>query len=75
MYGDIVHKAVINAGDSISGITIHYVNKMYDEGDIIFQAQCEVDPSDTPVTLANKVHALEYIHFPKIIEELISGLP
>jgi phosphoribosylglycinamide formyltransferase-1 len=75
MYGDAVHRAVISNGDRTSGITIHYVNQRYDEGDIIFQAQCEVDPSDTPLSLAAKVHALEYLHFPKIIEELIRTLP
>jgi len=75
MYGDAVHKAVIKARERISGISVHYVNQRYDEGDIIFQAQCEVDPSDTPDTLAAKVHALEYLHFPKIIEELIWALP
>jgi len=75
MYGDAVHRAVISNRDRISGITIHYVNQRYDEGDIIFQAQCEVDPSDTPLSLAAKVHALEYLHFPKIIEELIRSLP
>ncbi len=74
MYGDAVHRAVIEAGDHISGITVHYVNRSYDEGDIVFQAQCEIDPSDTPGTLADKVHALEYLHFPRIIEELVSAL-
>ncbi len=71
MYGDAVHKAVIANHDRESGITIHYVNKMYDEGDIIFQARCNVDPGDTPESLAQKVHALEYMHFPLVIEELL----
>ena len=75
MYGDIVHKAVIANRDKKSGITIHYVNKQYDEGDIIFQERCKVDPSDTPDTLAAKVHTLEYAHYPKIIEELVVKLP
>ena len=60
MYGEAVHKAVIANHDKESGISIHYVNKSYDKGDIIFQARCKVDPSDTPESLAEKVHALEY---------------
>jgi phosphoribosylglycinamide formyltransferase-1 len=71
MYGDRVHKAVIANGDKESGITIHYVNKYYDEGDIIFQARCKVAPSDTPALLATRVHALEYEHYPGIIEKLL----
>ena len=74
MYGSKVHEAVIRNRDPESGITIHYVNESYDEGDIIFQVKCKVDPSDTPDTLAEKVHALEYEHYPKIIEELVVKL-
>jgi len=75
MYGDAVHKAVIANHEPESGITIHYVNGMYDEGDIIFQARCNVDPADTPESLAQKVHALEYIHYPLVIEELLLREP
>ncbi len=75
MYGEKVHRAVIEKQDRESGITIHYVNRNYDEGNIIFQAKCRVDRSDTPETLASKVHALEYEHFPGIIEELVKNLP
>lgn len=71
MYGDKVHKAVIESGEKLSGITIHYVNENYDEGAIIFQATCPVSESDTPGALAEKVHALEYTHYPKIIEEVV----
>jgi len=74
MYGDVVHKAVIANRDSESGITIHYVNRNYDDGDIIFQAKCKVEPSDTPDSLATKIHSLEYEYFPKVIEELILKL-
>jgi phosphoribosylglycinamide formyltransferase-1 len=74
MYGDRVHRQVIENGDRESGITIHHVNENYDAGDIIFQARCRVDPSDTPETLAAKVHELEYLHYPRVIEEMISGL-
>ena len=75
MYGDAVHKAVIANHDKESGITVHYVNKQYDKGDIIFQSKVKVDPSDTPEMLAGKVHALEYIHYPEIIENLVTKLP
>jgi phosphoribosylglycinamide formyltransferase 1 len=71
MYGDKVHFAVIKDGERESGITIHFVNESYDEGDIIFQARCKVDTNDTPFTLAQKVHLLEYQYYPRIIEELI----
>jgi len=71
MYGDRVHLAVKNAGDLETGITIHYINENYDEGDIIFQSFCDVLPEDTPDDIANKVHALEYEHYPKVIEETI----
>jgi len=75
MFGDRVHEAVIRSGDRQSGITIHYVNSNYDEGDIIFQAVCPVNDGDTPADLASRIHALEYMHFPVVIEELVSKLP
>jgi phosphoribosylglycinamide formyltransferase-1 len=71
MYGDKVHQAVIEAGELESGISIHYVNEHYDEGEIIFQAKCEVAVTDTYEDVATKVHDLEYEHFPKVIESLI----
>lgn len=71
MYGDNVHKKVIEMGDSTSGITIHYVNEKYDEGEIIFQESCNVLPNDTYEDVAQKVHKLEYAHFPRVIEEVI----
>jgi len=70
MYGSRVHEAVAEAGVSESGITVHYVNNNYDEGNIIFQAKCPVIPTDTPDMIADKVHALEYEHFPKVIEKI-----
>ncbi len=75
MYGDIVHESVIASREKVSGITIHYVNGKYDEGDIIFQAECSVEPSDTPESLASRVHALEYEHYPRVVEELVAKLP
>ncbi|WP_251623437.1 phosphoribosylglycinamide formyltransferase [Odoribacter lunatus] len=74
MYGHHVHEAVIAAKEKKSGITIHYVNQHYDEGNTIFQACCDITPEDTPDTLAQKVHALEYEHFPHVIIETISTL-
>jgi phosphoribosylglycinamide formyltransferase-1 len=74
MYGDHVHNTVIKNGEKESGITIHFVNESYDEGDIIFQARCKIDSSDTPDSLAQKIHLLEYQHYPKIIERLILKL-
>jgi len=71
MYGDRVHKAVVESGERESGITIHYVNENYDEGNIIFQAVCEVETTDTYKDVAQKVHELEYLHFPKVIEEVV----
>jgi len=71
MYGDFVHKAVIANKEKESGITIHFVNDKYDEGAIVFQAKCCIEESDTPESLAQKIHHLEYEHFPKIIEKVI----
>jgi phosphoribosylglycinamide formyltransferase 1 len=71
MYGMRVHEAVIQSGDRESGITIHQVNKNYDEGQIIFRAKCNVEPMDTPESLAEKIHQLEYRHFPVVIESVI----
>lgn len=71
MYGNNVHNAVKNAGEKETGITIHYINENYDEGDIIYQAMCEVADLDTPQDIANKVQNLEQMHFPKIIEEIV----
>lgn len=74
MYGLHVHQAVISGGDKESGITIHYVNDKYDEGNIIFQEQCKIDPGDTPEKLAEKIHQLEYKYYPQIIEKIIRSL-
>jgi phosphoribosylglycinamide formyltransferase 1 len=75
MYGEYVHKAVLANNENESGITIHYVNRFYDEGNIIFQAKCRVMPGDTPESLASRVHELEYAHFPEVIENLIKKFP
>jgi phosphoribosylglycinamide formyltransferase-1 len=74
MYGMNVHQAVIDAGDKESGITIHYINDEYDAGDIIFRASCPVLPGDTPEQLAKRIHLLEYEHYPRVIEGLLSSM-
>jgi len=74
MYGDAVHKAVIENREKESGITIHFVNNEYDKGAIIFQAQCVVEPHDDYASLADKIHSLEYEHFPRVIEEIINKM-
>jgi phosphoribosylglycinamide formyltransferase-1 len=73
MYGEAVHQAVLNAGDSKSGITIHYVNEHYDEGATIFQATCPVFSNDTSHTLATRIHELEHAHYPRVIEEVVTA--
>ena len=73
MYGSRVHEAVIAAGESKSGITIHWVDANYDEGDIIFQAECTIEAGDSPEILAQKIHALEHQHFAPVIEKLLRG--
>ena len=74
MYGKRVHEAVIAARESESGITIHYVDEHYDNGDIIFQAKCPVLGTDTPETLAKRIHELEHRHFPLVVEKVIKEL-
>ncbi|MEP7141481.1 MAG: phosphoribosylglycinamide formyltransferase [Ferruginibacter sp.] len=71
MYGDKVHEAVLAAGEKESGITIHYVDELYDHGNIIFQAKCAIDENDTADTLAQKIHLLEHGHYPEVIEGLL----
>ena len=71
MYGHHVHEAVKAAGEKETGITIHLVNEKYDEGKILFQASTVLNSTDTPETIANKVHALEYKHYPEQIEKWV----
>ena len=71
LYGNHVHEAVINAGEKESGITIHYVDEIYDHGDPIFQEKVLVEPGDTPELLSKKIQALEHLHFPRIIEQVV----
>ncbi|WP_226391204.1 phosphoribosylglycinamide formyltransferase [Penaeicola halotolerans] len=71
MYGHHVHEAVKAASESESGITIHLVNEHFDEGKILFQAAVQLEPTDSPEMIAQKVLELEHKYFPKIIEDLL----
>ena len=71
MYGDRVLESVLASGDKKSGITVHLVDEIYDEGRILFQAKCDVLPGDTAELLATRIHSLEHTHFPRVIEEYI----
>lgn len=73
MYGHHVHEAVITAGEKESGITIHYVNEVYDEGRIILQARCTVSDTDDTISLAQNIHKLEHYFFPRTIEFLLNS--
>ncbi|AZQ43375.1 phosphoribosylglycinamide formyltransferase [Nonlabens ponticola] len=72
MYGKHVHEAVVQNGEAQSGITIHYVNEHYDEGAIIKQATCDLQPDDNAQEVASKVLALEHKYYPQVIENLLS---
>lgn len=74
MYGEHVHQAVVQNKESESGITIHWVNKDYDEGDIIYQAKCQIDPRDDAAAVAAKVHQLEYQFYPAVIEKSLLSI-
>lgn len=71
MYGHHVHEAVKAANESVSGMTIHYVNAHYDEGNIIYQATCALDAADSVGEIAAKVLALEHQYFSKVIESTL----
>jgi phosphoribosylglycinamide formyltransferase-1 len=71
MYGKHVHEAVVKAGEQKSGITIHYVNERFDEGEIIAQFETALQPGDTPESVAAKIHELEMKFFPKVVEDVI----
>ncbi len=74
MYGERVHQAVKDSGDRETGITIHLVNEHYDEGDILLQAHCAVNPEDEPADIADKVHKLEYQYYPEVIESILKNV-
>ena len=71
MYGDNVHKAVLKSEEKFTGISIHFVDEIYDNGEIIFQKICKIDKNETILTLREKIRVLEYRFFPKVIEETV----
>ncbi len=75
MYGKFVHEAVIAAADKQSGISIHYVDEIYDHGEVIRQERCDIDPNETADSLAEKIHLLEHKYFPEVIEQEIKRNP
>jgi phosphoribosylglycinamide formyltransferase-1 len=75
MYGDNVHRAVLEARESKSGITIHQVNNEYDRGEIVFQKEISIDPSETLESLKRKIQELEHRYFPKVIEAEVKKMP
>lgn len=74
MYGEHVHEAVAAAGEVESGITIHYVDERYDEGEIIYQASCTLENTDRAADIAEKVLRLEHAHFPSVVDDVLDGL-
>ena len=74
-YGEHVHEAVVAAKEPYSGITVHYVNEIYDSGEIILQAHVALDENETPDSLAAKIHKLEQAYFPVAIEQVLKSIP
>ena len=72
MYGTHVHQAVKENHETETGITIHYVNEAYDEGEVIFQAKVTIENEDSIEIIASKVHELEQANFPKVIQNLLN---
>lgn len=72
MYGSHVHKAVLAAKEKEHGISIHFVNKNYDDGKIIFQSKFYISPTDNQADIESKIHKLEHRYFPQIIQEVIT---
>ncbi|WP_432222685.1 phosphoribosylglycinamide formyltransferase [Flavobacterium sp. TMP13] len=73
MYGMHIHKAIIENKEKETGITIHYVNENYDEGAVIFQEKMALSELDTPETVAERIHVLEQLHFPHVLEKILIG--
>ena len=74
-YGEHVHEAVVAANEVQSGITVHYVNELYDSGEILLQARVSLDANETPDSLATKIHTLEQAYFPVAIEQVLNSIP
>lgn len=75
MYGKKVHEAVIRSGVKESGITIHFVNEHYDDGEIIFQKSIPVEADETSESLQKKIRELEWKYYPEVIDKLLKGVP
>lgn len=73
MYGMHVHRAVVEAGETETGITIHLVNEEFDKGEVLAQFATAIDPNDSPEAVAQKVQELEHTHFPYIVERTIQS--
>ena len=73
MYGHRVHEAVVGASERRSGITVHLVNEECDGGRILFRAETEVPPDDTPADVEAKIHILEQRHYPEVIARTLTG--
>jgi phosphoribosylglycinamide formyltransferase 1 len=71
MYGMKIHELIRSLNETETGITIHLINEKYDEGPVLFQGTCEVTATDTPAEIANKVHQMEYVNYPRVIEQWI----
>lgn len=74
MYGDHVHRAVLAAGDQEGGITIHYVDENYDEGEYIYQAKYRIDKDDNLEMIKFKGQQLEHLHFPRVVESILKKI-
>lgn len=72
MYGQNIHKTVIDAKETKSGITIHYVNENYDEGKIILQVTCKIKETDDAKSLEEKIHHLEHLYYPEVIDNIVN---
>jgi phosphoribosylglycinamide formyltransferase-1 len=74
MYGDHVHRAILDAGEEESGITIHFVNEQFDEGEVIHQSKFKIEPGDNLEMIKFKGQQLEHLHFPKVVEALLKKM-
>src|ERR1700712_5827195 len=74
MYGDHVHQAILAAGEEESGITIHFVNEQFDEGEVIHQSKFKIEPNDNLEMIKFKGQQLEHLHFPKVVEALLKKM-
>lgn len=74
MYGDRIHQAILKAGETENGITIHFVNEKFDDGEIIYQSRFKIDKNDTLETIKFKGQQLEHLHYPRIVENLLQKI-